>query len=485
MSVFRVSLAVAAVCTVFGVMPSGVAHASSQAANLPTAVARVARAHELPLDNLSVRVHEAHTGRLVVDHNPDVVRNPASVMKLVTTLAGLELLGPDFTWRTDFVVAAPPQGGRLKGALHLVGRGDPRLYTENLWRALMELRNRGLEVIEGDLVIDQNAFALTQTDPGAFDGQPHRAYNAIPGALVVNFNAVRFNLYPDRAAGVVRVATDPPTERLKLINRLKLAKGRCRGRHHRIGMRIAATEAPPRVTFTGTYPASCGSRSILRSIEPDERHVFGVFKALWHSLGGRIEGNVRLGQPPKDARRFSRIISVPLSEAIDGMNKYSNNIMTRQLFLTLALELAGQPGTLENGRRVVAQWMRKKGVDTTGFFIDNGAGLSRDARASARQLSALLLDAYHGPLMPEFIASLPLSAVDGTLRRRFKKSALAGRVYLKTGLIKHVRAGAGYLWSKSAKVYSVVILQNHTGVHSGVGTAVQDALLEWIHTVEP
>ena len=481
----RVGLSVPFVFFAFWVGSVGVVHAVSSSTHLPAAVANVARAYDLPVDSLSVRVHEARSGRLVVSHHPDVARNPASVMKLVTTLAGLDLLGPDYTWKTRFAAAAPWQAGTLNGDLYVVGGGDPGLHTEKFWRALVELRNRGLGIITGDLVIDQSAFKVTRVDPGEFDGKPYRAYNAVPRALVVNFNATRFNFYPDLDAGSVRVASDPPTEHLKVINRLELTNGRCRGRHHRIGMKISVLEDLPHVIFSGDYPARCGVHSILRSIDPDENHVFGVFKPLWRGLGGQIRGEVRLGSPPRDARRLSRFDSEPLVNVIKGMNKHSNNIMTRQLFLTLALERAGQPGTVANGRKVVTQWMRAKGIDTTGFFIDNGAGLSRDARATARQLGTLLLDVYRSPLMPEFIASLPLAAVDGTLRRRFRKSALAGRVHLKTGLIKHVRAGAGYLWSKSARVYSVVVLQNHPGVHNGAGTAVQDALLRWLYSEEP
>ena len=355
--------------------------AAAQLASLPEPVNKVLRTKKLPTDSLSVWVQEAQSGRVVMALNPDVARNPASVMKLVTTLAGLELLGPGYIWGTDFFASGPVRSGRLQGDLYIKGYGDPGLHTEKFWRALAELRNRGIETVSGDLVVDQSAFRLPPMDPGAFDGQRFRAYNAIPQALVVNFNATRFDFHPDRDEKVVRVSTDPPNGHLHIINNLKLTNGKCRGKHYRVGMKISVDAARPIVSLSGDYPARCGPHSILRSIEPDERRLFGVFKKLWSGLGGKIEGQVRLGSVPQSARRLSQMSSEPLVSQIRGMNKHSNNIMTRQLFLTLGREQHARPGTVNGARRVVNQWLQAKGATTQGFFIDNGAGLSRNARA--------------------------------------------------------------------------------------------------------
>jgi D-alanyl-D-alanine carboxypeptidase/D-alanyl-D-alanine-endopeptidase (penicillin-binding protein 4) len=162
------------------------------------------------------------------------------------------------------------------------------------------------------------------------------------------------------------------------------------------------------------------------------------------------------------------------------MNKFSNNVMSRNLLLTLGAERHGEPGTVAKGRRAVRAWLQDTGIDTQSLVIDNGAGLSRAARASARLIGEMLLDVHKSPYMPEFVASLPLAAIDGTMKKRFRNKPLEGRMHIKTGLIDHVRAMGGYMLNRNGRTFVVVLLQNYRNIHKGVGTRAQDALLEWL-----
>lgn len=487
MSVRWIGKASARRLVLFGMLlaAAGLVSAQQQATSLPAPVLKKLNDNRVPPQSFSVFAQRVGAARPALDFRADEPRNPASVMKLVTTLAGLERLGPNYLWRTDFLADAPIENGKLAGSLYLRGNGDPSLLTEDLWQALRRLRTRGLRLIEGDLVIDQRAFERIPGTPGDFDGQRFRAYNAEPRAVLLHYDAIQFSFLPDPDGKRIIISPNPPSDRLTIVNRLKAVAGRCRGKHRRIQMNVLEGSPDPRIEFKGSYPYSCGEHVLLRSIEPDEHHVLGVFTALWRDLGGEIRGTARLGRVPKGAKRITRLASDPLVIAMRGMNKYSNNVMTRQLFYTLGAEVLGRPGTARKSREVIADWLQSKQIDTAGFFVDNGSGLSRDARATARQIGEMLLDVYSTPAMPPFIASLPLSATDGTMRRRFRKSPLAGQVYMKTGLIRHVRAGAGYLWSKSGHVYVVAMLHNHTDVHIQVGTQVQDALLTWLYDQEP
>jgi D-alanyl-D-alanine carboxypeptidase/D-alanyl-D-alanine-endopeptidase (penicillin-binding protein 4) len=448
-------------------------------AALPAPVQNAMRTGSLPAGGLSVWVQSVDSDEPMLAFNETVPRNPASVMKLVTTLVGLQALGPDFRWQTRAYVSGRRDAETLDGDLYIEGGGDPYLVTESVWKFLRGLRDGGLRHVRGDLVVDASYFDVGEHDPAAFDGKPHRAYNARPSALLVNFNATRFSFRPEVDRGQVAISLDPPSA-LRLDNRLELTNGRCAGALRRVRMQVLGAPRDLQIRFSGRYPAACGQFSLHRSVGDPVGNSHGVIRSLWGELGGTIEGADREARIPDAADPVLTWRSRPLAEAIRGMNKFSNNVMTRQLLLTLGAEGREAPGTVEKGRDVVGQWLDDNGVDTGGLYVDNGAGLSRDSRVSARTLGQMLRLAWTSPLMPEYVSSLPLSAVDGTLRRRFNGAPLAGRMHMKTGLLDDVRAIGGYLVSRSGRVMAVVVLHNHPGVHNGPGTGVQDALLDWV-----
>lgn len=153
--------------------------------------------------------------------------------------------------------------------------------------------------------------------------------------------------------------------------------------------------------------------------------------------------------------------------------------MTRQLMLSLGAKQYGAPGTLEKGRLAVMDVLQNQGIPTTGIVIDNGSGLSREARISASQLGLLLQKIWHEPYMPEMLNSLPLLGEDGTLARRFRKTEQAGRSRLKTGTLNRVTAIAGYMLTRSGK--RMVIVAQHNGRRAGsAGRGLQNELLEWV-----
>ncbi len=448
--------------------------------DLPNGVRKVLSAHGLPESSLSLWVQDVTAAQPLLTLHEDVARNPASVMKTVTTLVALHQLTPGYEWETSAFATAPVRAGRLKGDLYLRGGGDPFLVVERFWKLVHDLRATGLRQIDGDLVLDSTNFDLPVIDPGEFDGKAHRAYNVPPHALLVNFGVTRFTLRPNRTTGMVDVQVDPPLAGMQTINNLKLTGGKCRGQHYRVGFQVLDQSPTPRVRFSGNYPRSCGLFSFQRAVASPEAYIFGLFKSLWESAGGSLVGTMRSAVVPPSAVRLHAMPSRPLGDLVRSMNKHSNNVMTRNLFLTLGAARLGYPGTLEKGRIAVQEWFAANEISTPHLFIDNGAGLSRDARISAKTLGRLLLRAYAHPYMPEFIASLPISAVDGTLRTRFVGSPLAGRMHVKTGLLNHVRAMAGYVVTGAGRTLAVVSLQNHKGVHTKVGTNVQNAVFRWV-----
>jgi D-alanyl-D-alanine carboxypeptidase/D-alanyl-D-alanine-endopeptidase (penicillin-binding protein 4) len=447
---------------------------------LPESVVKILNAAGVPEDSLSVYIRDVTQVQPLVSLNADVPRNPASVMKLVTTAAALHLLGPGFTWETHAYADGKLVGDRLDGDLVLKGYGDPYLVTESFWTFLRRLRVKGLRQITGDLVIDNSYFSIVPRDRGAFDGRPYHAYNVLPSALLVNFQTYEFQMLPDRGSRRIQVTTNPPSATLAIHNRLKYSNGHCRGQKFRIQMHVLEGLPDDTVRFSGSYPFSCGAHALLRTVSSHESFVHGVFTALWRELGGEFEGGVRSGTASGGARRLFVHRSYPLSDVIRPMNKFSNNVMTRNLFLTLGAERHGAPGTVSKGRVAVREWLQSIGVDPGGLVIENGSGLSRTSKASARLIGEMLLEVYRSPYMPEFISSLPLAAIDGTMRKRFRNGPMQGRMHVKTGLIDHVRSMGGYMLNSNGRTFVVVVLQNDRNIHHQTGTRIQDALIEWL-----
>lgn len=450
------------------------------AGELPGPVRAVVDEAGLPHESVGLFIQDVSDDSPLIEFNADSAKNPASVMKLVTTAAALQMLGPNYRWKTAAYAGGPLNGDRLEGDLILKGFGDPLLDTESFWTFLRHLRERGLRHVSGDLVIDDSFFKLEPNDRGAFDGRPYRVYNVQPAALLVNFQVYRFGMRPDGVRGEVVVSTDPPSATVMIQNQLKLTNGRCRGRKYQVRMQVEEGNPHDTVRFSGNYPMRCGAHSMLRTVSSQKTYVYGVFKALWSNLGGEIAGGVRTDTVPESARRLFRFRSRPLAEVIRPMNKFSNNVMSRNLLLTLGAERYGEPGTVEKGRAAVVEWLQRAGIDDGSLLLDNGSGLSRDARVSSRLLGEILLAAHRSPYMPEFVASLPLSAMEGTMKDRFRDDPLKGRMHMKTGLIDHVRSMGGYMLTRNGRTMAIVLLQNHANVHRRIGTQVQDALLEWV-----
>ncbi|MGH8594945.1 MAG: D-alanyl-D-alanine carboxypeptidase/D-alanyl-D-alanine-endopeptidase, partial [Gammaproteobacteria bacterium] len=205
------------------------------------------------------------------------------------------------------------------------------------------------------------------------------------------------------------------------------------------------------------------------------------FKRLWLDLGGALDGRLRVASIPSQARRIYAIESYPLAELIRGINKYSNNVMTGQLLLTLGAERLGVPGSKEKGIAAIKEWLHSEGWEFPHLVLDEGAGLSRKTRIDAKSLGRLLLRAYGSPYMPEFLSSLPIAGIDGSLRNRLSKEPITGRAHLKTGQIDGVASIAGYLKTRRGRTLVAVCLINHPGSHLGGGKQVHDALLRWLH----
>jgi D-alanyl-D-alanine carboxypeptidase/D-alanyl-D-alanine-endopeptidase (penicillin-binding protein 4) len=446
-------------------------------AALPPEVLRALQSGGIPEDAVSVYVRRVDGDLPVLAQRDERAMNPASVMKLLTTYAGLELLGPAYAWRTELYAAAPPVEGVLHGDLILKGYGDPTLTQEKFWNLIHGLRVEGVREIRGDLVLDRSFFEASEFDPGAFDGDPYRPYNSGPDALLVNFKSTSFHIRPE--ANGVAIKVDPELPHLKVVNRLKPATGSCMDWKNRLAYDVRQDKEGWVVSFNGSYAASCANRTLDLSLPAHPEYIFQLFKTLWREQDGIFHGKLREGSAPPKAVLLTQTFSPPLADVIRQINKYSNNLMARQLLITLGAERGGIPGNAAKGAEAIRAWLAANGMAFPELVIENGSGLSRIERISARHLGELLLTAYGNPFMPELMSSLPLMAVDGTLQRRTQVSALAGRAHLKSGSLDDVRAIAGYLLDEQGRRWVVVMMVNHP--YAAASKPAQDALLEWVY----
>lgn len=446
---------------------------------LPQRVQDTLKLRNVPDDTISIFVEDVDSGEVLLSWLPDEPRNPASSIKLLTTLVALDLLGPAYQWNTNIYAFGDVEDGRLKGDLAIKGHGDPFLVTERVWQMLRNLRSSGIRHIDGDLLLDDSYFDLGDYDPAAFDRQPLRAYNVAPNALLMNFKVVRYWFEPQHDSNKVSVRIEPPLDNLQVENRLSLAPGSCRG--YQRGITITPNEDVDMMIFSGRFPSGCKRYAMDRTALSHNEFSYGLIKSLWQESGGTISGGWKNVVIEDDVEPMLEFRSRTLAETISRINKYSNNVMARQLLFTLSAEVLGAPGTQEGGRQVVADWLREHKISRAELVLDNGAGLSRESRITAKEMAAMLRYAWQQPYMPEYVASMSLSGMDGTLRRRFRDAGIDGKAHMKTGSLDDVSALAGYLQARSGRRFSVVTLHNHKDIHRGYGTEVQEALLRWLN----
>jgi len=451
---------------------------ASEAA-LPLPVGKAFAQAGVPLDALGVVVQEIGQSRPLVAHLADRPYSPASVMKLVTTFAALEMLGPDYRWKTDAYLGGPLDGGTLHGDLVIKGRGDPKITVEQWEAFIAALRSRGLAAIDGDLVLDRSYFALPAHDAGAFDSEPLKPYNVGPDALLVNFKSVRFAFTPNAATEAVDVVIEPPLARVRLERAPLLAQGECGDWRARVGAAFVDRGTRAEASFVGRYAYACGERDWWVSLLDHPSYVHAMFDAYFRAAGGRFAGDWKEGRVADGATPFVTLESPPLWDIVRDVNKLSNNVMARQLFLALATTIAPPPATIERANEAVQHWLARRKLRMPELVLENGSGLSRHERVSAASLARLLVAVDGSRVRDEFASSLAVAAMDGTLQRRFEGRPVAGQALLKSGTLDGVRALAGYVIDHDGRRYVVAAIVNHPNAERA--QPALDYLIQWVY----
>lgn len=445
-------------------------------AELPASVAQALKQAAIPDSHVGILVRDVDKPVPLLAHGEKRSFNPASVMKLVTTLAALDSLGPAHTFKTRVWVDGTIVDGVLQGNLILQGGGDPALTLERFWLLLREIRARGVREIRGDVILDNQYYQLDSIDPAAFDQAPLRPYNAPPSALLVNFNTLNLRLAADLTAtnGIsARLDPAPAEAPLVLINQLQITDTPCNGWREK----LMPQRDNGNLILTGTYPSACGDQSVPLNLLSPEANVAAAFGDVWKELGGLHTGKIRTSTIEPSARPLMEFESPPLAQLVRDINKFSNNVMAKMLFLNLGAARYGAPATWDKGNRAVRAWAVEHGFEMPELVLENGSGLSRIERISAASLARLLGYAAARPAYYEFAASLPAVGLEGTQKNRMNGSPSVGLAWLKSGTLNGARNLAGYVLGQDGRRRILVMMINHA--NAAAGAKAQAALLEW------
>ena len=444
---------------------------------LPAPVIAALQRAKVPVEALHVVVMEANGSQktsALLSHQATSSINPASLSKLATTVAALDLLGPTFVWRTPVYIDGPVRDGVLQGNVYIRGSGDPRLVVERVWLLMRRLQGLGIQKIQGDIVLDRSAFDLPERNPASFDGEPLRPYNAAPDALLVNFKSLVFQFVPDRAANLARIHVEPPLAGVQFPTTVPLSNADCSD--YRSSLRADWAD-PLRIRFAGSFPATCGEKIWPVAYAAPQQFAARAIAGMWQQVGGQLLGQVRDGVVPANLQPVFSVESPALSEVVRDINKFSNNVMAQQLFLTLG-QHGRSPATWDTSREAMQAWWKDRIGGEIPVF-DNGSGLSREERISALGLARVLQFVWGSPTMSELMSSLPVSGLDGTLKRS-KSQSIA---HLKTGSLRDVAGFAGYVDAANGKRLILVAVLNHANAQAARGAL--DLLVDWTALQKP
>ena len=443
---------------------------------LPQSIEGFLKHSTIAKKDVSIYIKEVGTnGSIIVSHNAQTARTPASVIKVLSTYASLLKLGFNYRFPTKFYTTGNLRNGILHGDLIIKGFGDPTLNSKDLKAIVGKIRARGITNITGHIVIDRSYFRVGTKDSSGFDEHPYSPYNAMPDAMMFNERVSTICVTPNKNDISKKSADGSYT----ISNKLQRVNKPCKGRYSWPGIKIDKTKVMPNILFQGKISQRCGTRNICKVVTKPYLSFFYALKEALKKEGIVVTGNMRLRKVPQSASILFTHYSRSLEEIVSKTAKKSNNLYARHLLLTLGAKIYGAPATVDKGRRAVENILKRQdalGMDT--LQIDNGSGLSRTAKLSAKTLAKMFDHAYEH-YGQRWMNTLSIAGVDGTIKKRFRGTIVKRRAWMKTGTLKRVKNIGGYVKSKMGRLYTVVILTHTTKGH-WKAAQLQNDIIKWV-----
>ncbi|HGY56805.1 MAG TPA: D-alanyl-D-alanine carboxypeptidase/D-alanyl-D-alanine-endopeptidase [Caldithrix abyssi] len=446
----------------------------------------------LQFAHIGIYVEDLQSGEVIFRHNIRKLLVPASNMKLFTSAAALVKLGPDFHFLTEFYYGDSLRNGHLQGDLIVRGKGDPtiggRFYGDSTL-AVFEgwadsLHNLGINTIEGDLVGDVSYFSGPPLRYGwEWDDEPFY-YAPQIDALSFNENCVDLTISAGKNIGdSVEVGINPLTDYVRIINTARTVSSDSLSR-----LRVFRERGQNVIFVQGTVKQG---QTLTESITVERPALYFLqeLKKVLFKKGIEVQGDIRitshnqLQQNPTLKQLFA-YASPSLKDIVRELNKKSNNFYAEQILSTLGAEILKE-GSAEKGREVVTSWLSSMGVAKNEFIMADGSGLARKNMIAPIATATLLRYMYHRSEFTDYLASLPIAGVDGTISRQLKGTVAEGRIFAKTGTVTRVRALSGYVKTTSGRMLLFVTMFNNYPVPTSYIKQIQDRICLLLSTWDP
>ncbi|NVO77341.1 D-alanyl-D-alanine carboxypeptidase/D-alanyl-D-alanine-endopeptidase [Undibacterium oligocarboniphilum] len=469
----------------FCLVVSSAALAQTPDTSLPASAQRILDQAGIPASAVSIVALSANTNKAVLSVNPEAGFSPASTMKLLTSLVALEELGPAFRWKTQLLTDSPVRKDVLNGDLYLRGGGDPDLNWEKFSVMLRALRNQGIRKIRGNLILDRSYFQPSRPDLGApaFDEFPDAYYNVVPDPLLINSNLSSIGI--ESTGQKIEAHLLTPLDKISFSNHLHFNDKSCA--EWESEWKIPQISIQRRnqidILLRGGFPRYCKITAHLNLLDRNQ-YIAHLFRRLWQEMGGSWQGQVQDGTAPEDAIVLYEHQSATLAETLRTVNKQSDNGMARMLYLTLGAESPQKTEDhLQAASLRIRRWLQQHQINDSGLVLENGSGLSRTEKISASQMAAVLQAGMRSNWNAEFLSSLPIAALDGTMRKRLKGSAAEQRARIKTGSLRDTAAIAGYVRDNQDQSWVIVAMINSE--FASKARPALDEILNWIAAGRP
>ncbi len=446
---------------------------------LPKEIEVLANKYGIPIESLSIIMQPVDADTRLINLNPEMNRTPASVLKLFTAFVAIEHLEPDFHWTTEVYSTDSVNDGAVD-SLIFKGGGDPYITIERLEKMVLQLRNLGIKTINDGLIVDQNFFQQPQISTADFDDDPLRPYNISHSSFLINSNRIDFKITKN-SNNTIQINPEFLPDNVSVTNELELGSGSCSDFREHVNFSQMNREKKPFnfvILVNGQYPRNCNQFEHDISLTDANHYFLGSFKKIWLESGGLFNGYIREGKAGFLKRPIIAFDSPRLEEIIIEAVKESDNLIARNLFLSLNQSL-GQKN-YKTSRRIMNNVLIDHGVViNSDTFFENGSGLSRKSTISPEAVLSLLKAIKRHPSSEIILKSLPISGVDGTLENKYKSDLLTNRLKLKTGTLDGVRGLAGFITGLSGKEYAFVFLHNSISDHSSETATFTTDLLNW------
>lgn len=446
------------------------------------------QSEELKNASIAFVVIDILSGKPVIQYNENLSIVPASVLKLFTTAAALEILGKDFRFKTELQYQGTIKDSILKGDIFIKGFGDPTLgsrffksyYFSPFFfdRWADSVRKAGISGIEGNIIGDGSLFSGEPIPKTWTWGDISNHYGTSPNALTIYDNAYTLYFNSGKSIGdsTVILKTEPEVL-LSFENHVTSSKNGGDNAY------IFGSNTDTIRRIWGTIPLNKEEFPVKGSLPDPALCTATEFKKHMQNNGIGISGNSQSTYQSDTATlskkkqvAIAKFYSPALKEIVYQTNKNSINLFAENMLLQIGLK-AKNSATAESGSEVVEVFLKKKGIDTDGFYMNDGSGLSRANAVTALQTARLLAEMTKSSVSKEFIASLPIGGTDGTIKGMFKSTPQKGNILAKSGSFTRVRSYAGYANLQNDGPVAFAIIVNNYNCSSGQSRILLEKLM--------